>query len=79
MPVQDLVTVQTLLGHQRLDTTARYTNPPIAGDLEEAVGRLDDEPCGVLVAARCARPRSERSSSNPGSAGKTPRTETMSA
>jgi integrase/recombinase XerC len=40
---EDLVTVQTLLGHERLDTTARYTRPG-ARDLEEAVGRLDEEP-----------------------------------
>jgi integrase/recombinase XerC len=40
---EDLVTVQTLLGHERLDTTARYTQPG-ARDLEEAVGRLDEEP-----------------------------------
>jgi len=40
---EDLVTVQTLLGHERLDTTARYTQPG-ARDLEEAVSRLDEEP-----------------------------------
>jgi site-specific recombinase XerD len=40
---EDLVTVQTLLGHERLDTTARYTQPGVR-DLEEAVGRLDEEP-----------------------------------
>ncbi len=40
---EDLVTVQTLLGHERLDTTARYTHPG-ARDLEEAVSRLDEEP-----------------------------------
>jgi integrase/recombinase XerC len=39
---EDLVTVKTLLGHERLDTTARYTHPG-ALDLEEAVGKLDDE------------------------------------
>src|SRR5207244_13517521 len=40
---EDLVTVQTLLGHERPDTTARYTQPG-ARDLEVAVGRLDEEP-----------------------------------
>src|SRR5262249_14279091 len=40
---EDLVTVKTLLGHERLDTTARYTHPG-ARDLEEAVGRLEEEP-----------------------------------
>jgi site-specific recombinase XerD len=40
---EDLVTVQSLLGHERLDTTARYTQPG-ARDLEEAVGRLDEAP-----------------------------------
>jgi integrase/recombinase XerC len=40
---EDLVTVQSLLGHERLDTTARYTQPGVR-DLEEAVGRLDEEP-----------------------------------
>jgi site-specific recombinase XerD len=40
---EDLVTVSALLGHERLDTTARYTHPG-ARDLEEAVGRLDEEP-----------------------------------
>jgi len=39
---EDLVTVKTLLGHERLDTTARYTHPG-ARDMEEAVGRLDEE------------------------------------
>jgi len=39
---EDLVTVKTLLGHERLDTTARYTHPG-ARDLEDAVGRLDDD------------------------------------
>jgi integrase/recombinase XerC len=40
---EDVVTVSALLGHERLDTTARYTHPG-ARDLEEAVGRLDEEP-----------------------------------
>ena len=35
----DLVTVKTLLGHSRLETTARYTQPG-ARDLEAAVGKL---------------------------------------
>jgi integrase/recombinase XerC len=39
---EDLVTVQTLLGHSNLNTTARYTQPG-ARDLEEAVGRLVNE------------------------------------
>ncbi|HEX5501815.1 MAG TPA: tyrosine-type recombinase/integrase [Thermomicrobiales bacterium] len=38
----DLVTVQTLLGHSNLNTTARYTTPG-ARDLEEAVARLVNE------------------------------------
>jgi len=37
----DLVTVSTLLGHSRLETTARYTQPG-ARDLEQAVERLAD-------------------------------------
>jgi site-specific recombinase XerD len=36
------VTVQTLLGHSKLNTTARYTKPG-ARDLEEAVARLVNE------------------------------------
>ncbi len=39
---EDLVTVQTLLGHTNLNTTARYTTPG-ARDLEEAVARLMNE------------------------------------
>jgi integrase/recombinase XerC len=39
---EDLVTVQTLLGHSNLNTTARYTKPG-ARDLEEAVARLVNE------------------------------------
>lgn len=38
----DLVTVSTLLGHERLDTTARYTTPT-SRDLEKAVERLETE------------------------------------
>jgi len=38
----DLVTVQALLGHSNLNTTARYTQPG-ARDLEEAVARLVNE------------------------------------
>lgn len=41
---EDLVTVQTLLGHERLDTAARCYTQPGARDLEEAVGRLDEAP-----------------------------------
>ncbi len=36
----DLVTVATLLGHQRLETTAIYTKPS-ERDLEKAVERLE--------------------------------------
>jgi integrase/recombinase XerC len=39
---EDLVTVQTLLGHSNLNTTARYTKPG-ARDLEAAVARLVNE------------------------------------
>jgi site-specific recombinase XerD len=39
---EDLVTVQVLLGHRNLNTTARYTQPG-ARDLEEAVARLVNE------------------------------------
>ena len=39
---EDLVTVQVLLGHSNLNTTARYTQPG-ARDLEEAVARLVNE------------------------------------
>jgi integrase/recombinase XerC len=39
---EDLVTVQSLLGHANLNTTARYTKPG-ARDLEEAVARLVNE------------------------------------
>lgn len=38
----DLVTVQQLMGHKRLDSTARYTKPS-KRDLEEAVARLEIE------------------------------------
>jgi site-specific recombinase XerD len=36
----DLVAVATLLGHQRLETTAIYTKPSLR-DLEKAVERLE--------------------------------------
>ena len=36
----DLVAVAKLLGHERLDTTARYTQPT-ERDLERAVERLE--------------------------------------
>jgi site-specific recombinase XerD len=36
----DLVTVSRLLGHTRLDTTARYTTPS-EKDLEKAVAKLE--------------------------------------
>jgi integrase/recombinase XerD len=36
----DLVTVSSLLGHQRLETTAIYTRPS-EKDLAEAVARLE--------------------------------------
>jgi site-specific recombinase XerD len=39
---EDLVTVQVLLGHTNLNTTARYTKPGVR-DLEEAVARLVNE------------------------------------
>ena len=38
----DLVTVKTLMGHKRLDSTAHYTKPS-ASDLEAAVARLEIE------------------------------------
>jgi integrase/recombinase XerC len=37
---EDLATVQRLLGHERLETTAIYTQPA-ARDLEAAVRRLE--------------------------------------
>ena len=37
---EDLATVSRLLGHERLETTAIYTQPT-ARDLEEAVRRLE--------------------------------------
>lgn len=40
---EDLATVQRLLGHERLETTAIYTQPT-ARDLEQAVRRLEVEP-----------------------------------
>jgi integrase/recombinase XerC len=55
----DLVTVKTLLGHSRLETTARYTQPG-ARDLEAAVGKLATEdwrtrPVGGPLSARRRR------------------------
>lgn len=38
-PDVDIVTVATLLGHSRLDTTARYSQPSEV-DLEQAVEKL---------------------------------------
>lgn len=38
---ENLVTVATLMGHSRLDTTAIYTQPS-RRDLEEAVEKLAD-------------------------------------
>jgi site-specific recombinase XerD len=38
-PEVDLVTAATFLGHSRLDTTARYSQPS-ADDLEKAANRL---------------------------------------
>ncbi|HEV2460905.1 MAG TPA: tyrosine-type recombinase/integrase [Ktedonobacterales bacterium] len=40
---EDLATVSRLLGHERLETTAIYTEPT-ARDLEEAVRRLERDP-----------------------------------
>lgn len=37
---EDVATVQRLLGHERLETTAIYTQP-MARDLEAAVRRLE--------------------------------------
>ena len=38
----DLPTVQNLMGHKRIDSTARYTKPSVS-DLERAVARLETE------------------------------------
>ena len=56
----DLVTVATLLGHQRLETTAIYTTPS-GRDLEKAVSKLErDQARGDLTTAphdlRCLVP-----------------------
>jgi site-specific recombinase XerD len=42
----DLVTVSRLLGHERLETTATYTQPT-AGDLEAAVAKLEADATGA--------------------------------
>lgn len=41
----DLPTVQHLMGHKRIDSTARYTKPS-SSDLERAVARLEIEESG---------------------------------
>ena len=40
-PEVSLVTAATLLGHSRLDTTARYSQPSVV-DLAEAAQRLEE-------------------------------------
>jgi site-specific recombinase XerD len=53
----DLGTVATLLGHERLETTALYTQPG-AGDLEQAVARLEQDADPATLAAPRGRARS---------------------
>jgi site-specific recombinase XerD len=38
----DLASVQSLLRHSKLESTARYA-PPVARDLEQAVGELVED------------------------------------
>jgi integrase/recombinase XerD len=51
----DLVTVSTLLGHSRLETTALYTQPG-ARDLEQAVGKLAGDSCPMHSCHDLRRP-----------------------
>jgi len=44
----DLPTVQNLMGHKRIDSTARYTKPS-ASDLERAVARLEIEEAPAIT------------------------------
>src|SRR5215212_4285429 len=53
----DLGTVATLMGHERLDTTALYTQPG-ARDLEQAVAQLEQDPESTALATRRRRVRS---------------------
>ena len=47
----DLGTVATLMGHERLDTTALYTQPG-ARDLEQAVAQLEQDTDATALATR---------------------------
>src|SRR5215213_7068922 len=53
----DLGTVATLMGHERLDTTALYTQPG-ARDLEQAVAQLEHDTDATALATRRRRIRS---------------------